>query len=143
MSRLGKPTTVKIAGRRYEIPPEEIPGEVEWRADLIAWLVQKTSRELLSLPVSEHMKRLVDKARLHMLHMGLQEVEAFYVLKGARFCFEDLSTVEQEWLLNTKANSDAEMAHEADRLLMRFEHLVLRYGRLLDCQTGVVDDRSR
>jgi hypothetical protein len=132
MSRAGAPATIQVGDRTYELTPEEMPGEVEWRLALLKWLGRKAFFYLAYLPLEEHVQKLVRVEQDLMRRTWLHTVEARAVVHGALRSVTNLTDKEHAALVNGKVFFDELMRSEGERLMKRFERMVVRHCRLLE-----------
>ncbi|SPA03859.1 conserved hypothetical protein [Cupriavidus taiwanensis] len=75
--------TATIDGERVKISPHELPGEVEWRVDLLRWYVTKVVIDLIWIPKAEIPTYLDVVVRALVAECGLHPVEAELVTDTA------------------------------------------------------------
>jgi hypothetical protein len=114
MARLGLPATVEVAGDAYELPPHDMPGELQWRVDLLKWLVRKIFHYLGSLPKDQWIQKLLVVERELMTKTGLHIIEAQAVAESALGSIHDLSASEIEGLKRAAVYLDARSKVEGD-----------------------------
>ncbi|MBB5428272.1 hypothetical protein HDG40_006459 [Paraburkholderia sp. JPY158] len=132
MARGGAPATIQVGDRIYELTPEEMPGEVEWRLALLKWLGRKAFFYLISLPLEDHVHKLVRVERDLVRRTWLHTVEARAVVQGALLSVTNLTEKEHAALANGKVFFDELTKSEGERLMKRFERMVVRHCRLLE-----------
>lgn len=78
LARFGVSLEASVSKERIKLSPHELPGEVEWRVDLLHWYVQKLVFDLIWLPMEEqpaYLGRLQDvlvtDCQLHHLEAQL------------------------------------------------------------------------
>lgn len=129
MYALGRPVTAEIGNETIALPPAEMPGEINWRADYLLWLMRLTMFHLAMMSPEERVDRfehieqaLVQESKLHAL-------EAHAVA--------DLA------LQSVTALSDAQVASLKKRLDMYLERLerewtmlAVRYEEMLEADSS-------
>jgi len=75
--------TATIDGERVKISPHELPGEVEWRVDLLHWYVTKLVIDLMWFPKAEIPTYLDVVARALVVDCELHPIEAKLVTDTA------------------------------------------------------------
>lgn len=130
MARAGIPVTMKIGGRLYELTPEEMPGEVEWRLALLRWLGRKVFFYLASLAPEDRIQKLLRVEHDLIRRTWLHAIEAHVVAEGALVSISDLTDQELAALARGSVYFDALTTRQGERLVKRFERLVKRHCRV-------------
>jgi hypothetical protein len=132
MARLGLPATVEVAGDAYELPPHDMPGELQWRVDLLKWLVRKIFHYLGSLPKDQWIQKLLVVERELMTKTGLHIIEAQAVAESALGSIHDLSASEIEGLKRAAVYLDARSKVEGEAMTKIYEKIVRKHARVAD-----------
>ena len=132
MARLGLSPTVEVAGDAYELPPHDMPGELQWRVDLLKWLVRKIFHYLASLPKDQWIQKLLVVERELMTKTGLHILEAQAVAEGALASIQDLSVSEVDDLARIAVFMDARSKSDGEALTKRYEKIVRKHARMAD-----------
>ncbi|MEX3992720.1 hypothetical protein AB4Y35_18340 [Paraburkholderia sp. EG286A] len=130
MSRAGAPATMEVAGRSYELTPEEMPGEVEWRLELLRWLGRKVFFYLASVAPDDRIQKLLRVEHDLIRRTWLHAIEAHAVAEGALVSISDLTDQELAALERCSVYFDALTKREGERLIKRFERMVARHCKL-------------
>ncbi|PVX82413.1 hypothetical protein [Paraburkholderia unamae] len=127
MSHAGAPATMEIGGRLYELTPEEMPGEVEWRVALLRWLGRKVFFYLASIAPEDRIQKLLRVEHDLIRRTWLHAIEAHAVAEGALLSISDLTDQEVAALRRGDVYFEALAKREGERLIKRFERLVMRH----------------
>ncbi|NIE66945.1 hypothetical protein F3J17_24035 [Burkholderia sp. Ax-1719] len=130
MALAGTPATMQVGGRLYELPPEEMPGEVEWRLALLRWLGRKVFHYLASLAPDDHIKNLLRVEHDLIRRTWLHAIEAHAVAEGALMSISDLTDQELTAIGRGSVYFDALTTREGQRLVKRLERLVTRHCKV-------------
>ncbi|QCP48255.1 hypothetical protein FAZ95_03025 [Trinickia violacea] len=126
---MGAYITVDIDGEKYRLSPHEMPGEIEWRIDLIRWLIARTFHRLSTLPSDGRIKALVQIEDELIRKTNLHPIEARAVAEGALLTLDDVDAEDMPALKAGTPLFDAHVKSEGDILMGRYLSLVKQYGR--------------
>ena len=125
---LGMPTVFEIQSRYYSMSTEEMPGEFEWRADYLSWMIRRFVHYLARRPSEdwgETMAEIEDEAiRKRLLVNG----ETGYVAEAVLTTLDDMEPLHIAQLANNAAQHDAELGADGRALCARFERMVVEHG---------------
>lgn len=127
MARAGAPARMQVGERLYELPPEEMPGEVEWRLELLRWLGRKVFHYLASVAPNDRIQSLLRVEHDLIRRTWLHTIEAHAVAEGALATVSDLTDQELAAIARGSVYFDALTKREGERLLKRLERLVRRH----------------
>ncbi|MDH6149554.1 MULTISPECIES: hypothetical protein [Paraburkholderia] len=125
LSHLGIPVTAFIDGRAISVPPHELPGEVEWRVDLLRWLVRKVFFHLASLRRDERVPALLAIEKRLVAKSGLHVVEAEAVAESALLSIKDASDEDASAIMNAIKLHEAHLESEWTMLEQRYNKIIL------------------
>jgi hypothetical protein len=124
LTRIGAPVTIEIEGENIELPPQVLPGEVEWRADLLTWLVRKCVSDYIGTPVQQR-DELGDTIELQLIvHTGLHPLEARTVLQEAYALLGGLTDDEYQDMTNGNPLLAGHVRVEWDGLKARYAKIL-------------------
>ena len=127
MARAGAPATMQIDDCLYELPPQEMPGEVEWRLALLRWLGRKVFFYLASVAPDARIQSLLRVEHDLIRRTWLHSIEAHAVAEGALVSISDLTDQELTAITRGSVYFDALTKREGERLIKRFERMVARH----------------
>ncbi len=128
MAHLGLPLTVEIGDEVYDLSPQEMPGEVQWRVAMLRWLVRKIFHYLASLPQDQWIQRLLVVERELMTKTGLHMHEARAVAEGALLSIHDLSPSEIEVIARKAVYFESLIKYEGEKLEKRYAKIVRKHA---------------
>lgn len=129
MSRAGATPTMEVAGRLYELTPQEMPGEVEWRIELLRWLGRKVFFYLASVAPEDRIQKLLGVEHDLIRRTWLHAIEAHAVAEGALDSINNLTDQEVAALAQGRVYFEALTKREGERLVKRFERMVARHSK--------------
>jgi hypothetical protein len=139
MSRLGASTTFEIDGEVYAMSPHEMPGEVEWRADYLRWMVRRFVHYLARRPRAEWGKVMVEIEEEAVCKHMLLNVESRAFAEGVLLSLEELMSSDIERLARNAELHDAELKAAGEALSVRFTEMAVQYGQRLELGHGVTN----
>jgi hypothetical protein len=124
LTRIGAPVTVELEGEKIDLPAQVLPGEVEWRADLLQWLVRKCVSDYAETHIQQW-DDLDEKMELQLIvHTGLHPLEARTVVQEAQALLNGLAADEYASLTNGSPLFKGQV-------LAEWEGLKARYAQIL------------
>jgi hypothetical protein len=124
LSRIGAPVTVELEGEKIELPAQVLPGEIEWRADLLKWLVRKCVSDYVETHIQQW-DDLDEKMELQLIvHTGLHPLEARTVVREAHALLGGLTDDDYESLTNSNALFKGHVLAEWDGLKSRYAQIL-------------------
>jgi hypothetical protein len=124
LTRIGAPVTIEIEGESIELPPQVLPGEVEWRADLLKWLVRKCVSDYIGTPVQQR-DEFDGAIELQLIvHTGLHPLEARTVVQEAYALLGGLTADEYEDMTNGNPLFAGHVQVEWDGLKARYAKIL-------------------
>ncbi len=124
MARLGHFLSMEIDGESFPISPNEMEGEIEWRVDVLRWLVRKTFHYLASVPRDDWYSRLLEVEKSLMLDTGLHRLEAQAVTESALRTASELTEASLRDLNQGEKYFDALINREWELLRERHREIV-------------------
>ncbi|MGY6122166.1 hypothetical protein ACW9YQ_17685 (plasmid) [Paraburkholderia strydomiana] len=125
MSLLGVPLVANIAGETVTLPPHEMPGEIEWRVEVLKWHVRKTFYFLASLPSSERIQKLLQVEQSLITKSHFHTLEAQAVAEAALVSIQDVSDEDAANLKKARKLIDGRLATEWSALVSRYTKIIL------------------
>jgi hypothetical protein len=125
LSHLGIPVTTLIDGQAITVPPQELPGETEWRVDLLKWLVRKVFFHLASLSREERIQALLAIEKRLATKSGLHVVEAEAVAESALLSIKDVSDEDARAVMKAIKLHEAHLEVEWTLLEQRYKKIIL------------------
>ncbi|USU18912.1 hypothetical protein [Paraburkholderia fungorum] len=127
-SRLGSMSAFEIDGQRFALPPEEMPGEVEWRTEFLRWMTRRCVHYLARRPREQWVKTMLEVEDEAVKKQLLLNVESRVVAEGALTCLQELTPSELEQFASNAALHDAELSAMGMELSDKFSAMVVDYG---------------
>ena len=124
MARLGQVLQMEIDGKSFSLSPNEMHGEIEWRIEVLRWLVRKTCLFLVSLPKEEWIPNLLEVEKSLMVDTGLHRLEAQAVAESTLKTASDLTDSDIRALGNGAPYFRALINHEWELLRERYREMV-------------------
>ncbi len=128
MSRLGAVIALEVDGQIYAVPSREMPGEVEWRADYMKWMVRRFVHYLARRPKDEWVTTLLEVEAEAVQKQLLLNVETEAFSEGVLLSLQDLSSSELQLLANNAALHDVELKSAGEALDNRLAGMVISHG---------------
>jgi hypothetical protein len=125
LSHLGIPVTALIDGQTITVSPQELPGETEWRVDLMRWLVRKVFFHLASLSRDERIQALLAIEKRLVATSGLHVVEAEAVAESALVSIKDVSDEDASAVMKAIKLHEAHLEVEWTLLEQRYKKIIL------------------
>lgn len=129
LSQLGAPPAFDIDGQKYVMPSEEMPGEVEWRADYVKWMTRRCVHYLARRPQEQWVQTIIEIGDEAVKKHLLLNIESRFVAEGALICLEALSPHDIEQYANDAAFHDVELSATGMDLNNKFTAMVVEFGR--------------
>jgi hypothetical protein len=124
LTRIGAPVTIELEGESIDLPAQVLPGEVEWRADLLKWLVRKCVSDYIATPVQQR-DEFDNTIELQLIvHTGLHPLEARIVLQEAYALLGGLTADEYEAMTNGNPLFKGHVRTEWDGLKARYAKIL-------------------
>ncbi|QOT76346.1 hypothetical protein [Cupriavidus basilensis] len=83
LARFGVSVVASVDGTKISVSPYELPGEVEWRVDMLHWYITKVVLDLMWLPREELMAYLERTKQALVAESNLHQLEADLVVDAA------------------------------------------------------------
>lgn len=128
MSRLGAVIAFEVDGVTYAAPSHEMPGEVEWRADYMKWMVRRFVHYLARKPKDEWVKTLLEVEAEAVQKQLLLNVESQAFAEGVLLTLQDLSSSDIQLLATHAARNDVELKSAGEALTNRLERMLITHG---------------
>jgi hypothetical protein len=129
LTQLGAPPAFDINGQKYVMPSEEMPGEVEWRADYVKWMTRRCVHYLTRRPKEQWVKTIIEIEDEAVKKHLLLNVESRFVAEGALLCLEALSLHDIEQYASDAAFHDVELSATGMALNNQFAAMVVEFGK--------------
>lgn len=129
LSQLGAPPAFDIGGQKYVMSSEEMPGEVEWRAEYVKWMTRRCVHYLARRPQEQWVQTVIEIEDEAVKKHLLLNVESRFVAEGALICLEALSPHDIKQYASDAAFHDVELSAAGMDLNNQFAAMVVEYGR--------------
>lgn len=124
LTRIGAPVIVELEGEKIDLPAQVLPGEVEWRADLLRWLVRKCVSDYGETHIQQW-DDLDETMELQLIvHTGLHPLEAQTVVREAQGLIGALTADEYASLTNGNPLFKEQVLAEWDGLKARYAQIL-------------------
>lgn len=121
---MGAPFRTKIDGQIVQLPATEMAGEMEWRIDVLRWLVRRVFFHLVSLQPAARETRLQTVEWELVVDFNLHALEAQGVIEGATHSIQSLSDEEVARLNKARRLFESQLTDEWKDLAKRYWSIV-------------------
>lgn len=129
LARFGRPVVATVDGKRLYVSPYEMPGEVEWRVDLMHWHSHRIAFELLLLPSDAAAACLERMSSELVLESHLHHLEAGCVLDAARVLLSRLKPRVTSISMQVVSRLERRIEARWEKLTERYVAIVLASAR--------------
>ncbi len=128
LSQFGVRPAFEIDDQRYQMPLEEMPGEVEWRAEFLRWMTRRCVHYLARRPCDQWAQAMIEIEDEAVQKQLLLNVESRVVAEGALTCLQALKLSDLKQFASDADIYDTELSATGMDLSQRFSAMVVEYG---------------